>query len=146
MAFSITTGLAEYITGTGSLLDALDAGEIKIYSGTVPASAEAALGSATLLCTILLNGTNPLSLDVDGRKIIKPAAAVWNGVPVASGTATFFRHVMSGDTGTASTSGIRTQGAVGTTNAAEMPLFNPTLTTGVTHTLHNYVVEIPLFK
>lgn len=146
MAFSISTGLATALASTSSLKDALDGGEVRIYAGAVPTSADDSIGSATLLCTVLLDGTDPLTLEADGRNLRKPSAASWTGVPVDSGTATFFRHVQSSDDGSASTTAVRTQGAVGVTNAAEMPLINPTLSTGVAHTLHNYVVSIPLFK
>ena len=60
MTVKASTGMRNYLLETGPLRSALNLGFLKLYSGTPPATADAALGSAgtnTLLCTISNNGT-----------------------------------------------------------------------------------------
>lgn len=146
MPYQLSTGLATHLAGTGSMLGAMDGGFIKIYAGSVPADADAAIGSATLLCTLTLDGdgTTALALEASGRLVRKPAAASWSGTNVASGTATFYRHVTASDTGAASTTEKRTQGTVGLTNAADMTLVDVGFTSAATFPLNSYVMEQPL--
>lgn len=147
MPYKLSTGLAAHLAGTGSMLGALDGGFINIYSGAVPADADASLGSATLLCTLTLggDGTTGLTLEASGRLVRKPAAAAWSGTNAASGTATFYRHVVSGDTGGASTTEKRTQGTVGLTNAADMTLVDVSFVSAASFPLNSYVLEQPLY-
>lgn len=49
-----STGLRNHLLATGSLKDGLDGGVIRLYSGTVPASADDSIGAAVLLCTVSL--------------------------------------------------------------------------------------------
>ena len=116
MAFKFSTGFRNALMVTGSAKARLDAGFIKIYAGTVPATADAALGSATLLCTISDNsGAGGLTFEAAAADGVmsKTAAQVWSGVNAASGTASFFRYVAAGDDGTLSTTQERVQGLVG---------------------------------
>lgn len=144
MALKLSTGMAAELATAKKT--ALDGGFINIYAGTVPADADAAIGSATLLCTLTEDGdgVTGLTLDQDGHILKKPAATVWAGTNVASGTATFYRHVAVGDTGAASTTQVREQGLVGLTNAAEMTLVNVTFVASEVFSLNNYVLEQPL--
>ena len=57
MAVKISTGLANALLGSQGVDEALNLGFIKIYAGTVPATADAALGGATLLVTISNNSS-----------------------------------------------------------------------------------------
>jgi hypothetical protein len=57
-------------------------------------------------------GLNFDSTPVNGV-LQKDSSQTWSGTAVASGTATFFRWEMSGDTGNSSTTAIRVQGSVG---------------------------------
>mgnify|MGYP003556813008 FL=1 len=110
-----STGLRNYMMGTGSFKAAMDGGFIKIYAGTVPSSANDSLGSATLLCTISNNST-ATGLTVEavpvGGVITKTISEVWSGANVASGTASFYRFVTAADDGTLSTTQRRWQGTV----------------------------------
>lgn len=144
MALQISTGLAAAVVGTSSLADTLDGGVINIYAGTPPPTADAALGGATLLCSIQEGGTNPLSPVANGTKLVKPTGETWQGVNAATGTATFYRYVAAGDDGTASTSQVRVQGNVGLTNASEMTLLDVDFVSGVTFDLANFMLNLPL--
>ena len=70
------------------------------------------------------------------------ASIVWSGVNVATGTATFYRHVGAADDGTLSTTQPRIQGTVGTVGA-ELNLSSTSLTTGATQTIDYYSIALP---
>lgn len=146
MAFLLSTGLATALAGTDSLKSALDGGEIRVYSGAVPNSADGGIGAAVLLCTFLLDGTDPLEFEHTGTMVRKPTGDTWSGDAVATGTASFFRVVQSGDTDGTSTSDKRAQGTIGMNNSADMVLQDVGFTSGLNRVLHNAVFAIPLHK
>lgn len=145
MTLKVSTGLRNGLLATGSVKGQLDGGFIKIYAGAVPADADAAIGAATLLCTISLNSTGTgINFDTAaaGGTLAKAPAQVWSGVNVAAGTATFYRHVAAADAGDASSTAPRIQGAVAVAGA-EMNLSSVALTNGATQTLDYYTVTQP---
>ncbi len=100
----------------GSLKSTLDGGLVRIYSGSVPASADAAIGGATLLCEISAGGAGtPVTFEATAPLGVlkKSVAETWTGTNLADGTPTFFRYVLSGDDGSASSSAPRLQGSAG---------------------------------
>lgn len=128
-----STGLRNYMLATGSFKAALTGSVVKIYSGTAPASADAAIPSgAVLLLTYSLNGTGAgLSFDssaADGT-LQKNPAEVWQGVIAASGTPSFFRMQQPTDDGSDSVALNRLQGTVGIQDA-DMVVSNMTWTSG----------------
>ena len=146
MALKASTGLRNKLLDTGSLKSILAAGFIKIYAGTIPASADDAIpGGATLLCTISINSTGTgINFDTAavGGTLSKAPGEVWSGVNAAGGTATFYRHVEAADDGTASTTQARLQGTVGTAGA-ELNLSSVNLVNGATQTVDYYSVTQP---
>jgi len=141
-----STGLRTKLLDTGSLKSILDGGVINIYSGPVPATADAALDpSNTRLCTVTVgSGATGLSFDdaaADGV-LAKPALTVLSGVDAASSTASFYRHVAAGDDGTASTAQARLQGGIATFGA-ELNLTSTALVSGATQTIDFYSVAVP---
>jgi len=120
MAFKFSTGFRDNLLDTGSLKAQLDTGLIKIYSGTVPATADDSLGAAVLLTTISDNGTGTgltMAAAASEGVLTKDLTQVWKGTNAATGTASFFRFVQSADTGGLSTSEVRVQGTVGLAGA-----------------------------
>lgn len=120
MSIKLSTGFRDHILATGDLQAALDGGVIRIYSGTIPATADAALAGNTLLCTISNNssGTGITMNTAPASGVLgKNPAEVWSGNIVASGTATFYRFSPLSDDGTLSTTVKRLQGSVGTAGA-----------------------------
>ncbi|HNA48848.1 MAG TPA: hypothetical protein PK312_16795, partial [Nitrospira sp.] len=115
MAIKTSTGLRNAMLATGSAKAALDGGRINIYAGAAPATADAAVGGATLLCAITLNSTGTGILfdtaAVNGVLAKKPSET-WSGSIVATGTATWYRHVAAADDGTLSTTAPRIQGTI----------------------------------
>lgn len=84
-----------------------NSGSLRIFSGTVPANIDAALGAAVLLATL------PMSATAFGAASsgVATANAITSATAAASGTASFFR-VLESD----GTTGVY-QGTVGTTGA-----------------------------
>lgn len=145
MTIKASTGLRNTVMVDSSLRDALANGFIEIYDGTEPATADAALGGATLLCTISVNSTGTgVSLDTvatDGVAT-KPTGVVWSGVNAATGTARFYRHVAPGDDGTLSTTQVRVQGRIATAGA-DMNFTSTALVSGATQTVDFYTLALP---
>ena len=143
MALKTSSGLRTKMLGTQSLRDALSLGNIKIYSGPAPGSADAA-ATGTLLCTITNNSTaTGVTLDVPtGGAIQKTAAEIWSGVNTATGTAGYYRHCAPGDTAGVSTTEARVQGDIAT-SGAELNLSSVTLSNGATQTLDFYSITLP---
>lgn len=144
MAIKSSTGLRNALLATSSFKALFDAGsEIRIYAGAVPADADAAIGSATLLVTIK-NGTNGITFDSAAANgvLTKNPSETWSGTCVATGTPTFYRHVLTGDADGASTTAPRYQGSVGVAGA-DMNLTAATLTSGATQNLDYHAVALP---
>lgn len=127
----MSTGLWNSLLSSGSLKAALAGGELRIYAGTEPTRADDSIGAATLLCTIKNAGAG-INFDTAAaaRVLQKAPAETWSGTNVASGVASFFRHVLAADTGALSTSALRIQGTVGA-GGADLNLGNVSLTSGV---------------
>lgn len=140
-----STGLRNHLLVTGSLKSALDGKIIKIYSGTEPATADADIGSAVLLCTISVDGTGTgVTMDstaVAGQ-VTKNPSEVWIGDILVSGTASFFRMCTSADSNGASSTAIRLQGTVGLVGT-DLEFGNVTFTSGDARRLNYFVAAVP---
>lgn len=144
MAIKLSTGLRSKLMDTGSMKSILAGGLIRIYSGVPPADADAAV-TGTLLCTISNNSTGTgINLDAAAVAgvISKAAAETWSGANVATGTATYFRHVAAGDDGTLSTTQARIQGSIATV-AADLNFSSTALVSGATQTIDYYSITVP---
>jgi len=146
MTIQVSTGLRNKMLDTSPLRTILNLGFIKVYSGTPPASADAAIGGGnTLLYTLsVASGGTGLTFEaaaVTGA-IAKKSTEVWSGVAVATDTATFYRHVAVGDDGLSSTTQARIQGSVGTLGQ-DMELSSTAIVTSATQTLDYYTIALP---
>lgn len=109
-------------------LDALDAmlgtsPLLRIYSGSVPATANAGIGGATLLAELAMAST-PFGAAAGTGTVTKTAAAIASDSSAdASGTASFFRIYKSDGTT------CRVQGSVGT-SGADLNLVTTTIAAG----------------
>lgn len=143
MATRFSTGLRNGMAVTSPIRTLLNNSVLKIYAGTVPSSADAALpGDATLLVTIVANDGN-LRLDTvaSGGTVTKDTTQIWSGVAVASGVATYYRHVLPSDTGVLSTTQVRIQGEVALVGK-EMSLTNTSISSGATQTIDFYAINL----
>lgn len=141
MTVSFSTGMVAAVLETASYKDALAGTVLRIYSGAVPADADAAIGGATLLCEVTYNGS-PVTLERNGRVLRKPPAALWSGTNVATGVASFFRQVPAADDGAASSTAVRVQGTVGLTSASDMVLVDTALSSGAPFPVNSYVIQL----
>ena len=141
MTMKISTGLANHILAIGSVKNALDGGLLHVYAGTEPATADAALGGATLLYTYSDAGSGAgLNFDsaASAGVLAKDPDQVWSSLSAdAGGTATFCRFVQSDDDGSASSSAVRIQGDVATLNAF-LNLNNVEITAGAPQVLNAF--------
>jgi len=138
-----STGLRNKLLDSNPLKTILALGEIKIFSGAEPATADAA-ETGTLLVTITeASGATKLSFAASAADgVISKDAAVWSGVVAAGGVAGYYRHVAAGDTGASSTTEARIQGSVGLAGA-DLNLTDLTLVLSATQTIDFYVVALP---
>ena len=144
MAIKNSTGLRNAMLATGSAKAALDGGRINIYAGAAPATADDAVGGATLLCAITLNGTGTGILfdtaAVNGVLAKKPSET-WSGAIASTGTAAWYRHVAAADDGTLSTTAPRLQGTVALIGA-DLNI-DPNFISGQTKVIEHYVIALP---
>ncbi len=144
MAITTSTGLRYGLLALGSLKTLLDGGFIKVFSGSAPSSADAA-ETGTLLWTIKLNNTaTGLTLEANaGSNVVnKPGGDVWSGSVLASGLATYYRHVSASDTGAASTTEPRIQGTVGSVGT-DMLIADANLVAAAVQSLDYYTIALP---
>jgi hypothetical protein len=136
-----STNLVTAMMTTGSMKSLLDNCRFNIYSGTVPASADAANAGNTLLAVICLtNATAAYNCVWDTPAVAgvlsKPAAATWQtpttGGAVATGVASFWRANLTGDDNSLAASGTnyRLQGSIGTNISFAMILASTSINSG----------------
>lgn len=139
-----STGLRNGMLDANPLKTLLALGEIRIFRGTAPASADDVIAGGDLLVTITeSSGATKLSFAasaVDG--VISKDAAVWSGVVAITDTAAYYRHVLPADTNSASTTDPRIQGTVGLAGA-DLNLTDLALILSATQTIDFYVVALP---
>jgi hypothetical protein len=140
--------------GTEDFAAGVNGGLIKIYGSPtsqaaadalIPATADAALGSATLLCTISVDGDGT-GLNMDTTPVAgilaKATGESWLGDNVASGYASFYRFAPIADDGTLSTTAKRCQGSVGILGT-DLIIASSYMTLGQEQRIDSYVVGMP---
>lgn len=133
MALRLSTALVEDMLDTAPFKTAMNLCFIDIYTGSQPATANAAT-TGTLLVTISNNGTatgltwGPSSTN---GVINKTAAETWSGTAVATGTAGWFRVRLAADPNTldAGSTYKRFDGSI-STSGSDMNLGALTVTSG----------------
>lgn len=137
----ISSGLRAALLKTNGFKEAMDGSEFRLYSGTIPASPDDSIGSATLLVTIK-NGASGVTFDDTVPGILsKPAAETWSGTNAAGGNCSFYRLVASADTGAASSTDKRVQGTVGVVGA-DLNLDDTALVLGAPQGITSYNVSV----
>ena len=143
MAFQLSTGARNALAVSASLRGLLTGNVIRIYGGAVPADADAAIGTAVLLCTVrgAPDGIKFEAAPQNGA-VVKLASQTWEGVNVANGTATFCRICPESDTGAGSGTAVRLQGTVGLL-AADLEMSNVDLVNGAPLVINSGVFTVP---
>lgn len=140
MAIRLSTGTRNFIldSGLNTLFDT--DGAINIYSGTIPADADADVGAGTLLATLTFNA-NWIGAAAAG--VMTLAAIVSDTNVDASGTAAWFRmhDVSEGPTGSSSTKK-RIDGTVGT-SGADLNFNTVTFVAGGTAAISSFTITLP---
>ena len=139
-----STGLRTGMVYATGAREALQGGALKIFSGAVPADADAA-ETGTLLAEFTDNGGGGgLNFEVPTAPVLtKAAAQVWKDNSVnATGNASYFRFVATGDTGGASTTAARIQGTAGLAGS-DLVLGNIVFTAAEARTLNYFSVALP---
>jgi len=145
-AIQCSTGLRNKLLDTNPFKTIFNLSFLKVYDGPVPASADAALDAANhLLVTISNAGTATgltFAASASGGAITKTIAETWSGVAIASGTASFYRLVLTGDTGALSTTDARVQGLINTSGAA-LNLTTITIVNANSYPVDAFSIAIP---
>lgn len=142
MTVRASTGLRSRLLDTGSLKTRLAGSVVRLYGGAVPATADDAVGSAVLLCTLSNGGAGvTFAAAAANGTLAKNAAESWSGTVQTGGTPTFFRIVQAGDADTASATAERLQGSIGA--AGDLVLSAGALAATGPVTLDTFAVSLP---
>ena len=118
-----------------NLLDTAGPGEIKIYTGTPPATCETA-ASGTLLGTLTFSATAfPASADANPGAIATASAITDDSSADATNTAGYFRALESDGT-------VHLQGDCGT-SSTDMIMNTTSITSGLAISITAYTVTLP---
>lgn len=147
MALNPSTATKNAALGGTGLKSQFDLGFLYLYSGAVPATADAPLDMGTEHTEVLKvsSGGTGLTFDVPTAGVLaKAAAETWDGPVAFDGfeagqttlTPTFYRFCAAGDDGRGAanaSTGYRVQGTVGgPSSSADLVLGTPDLTSGNT--------------
>ena len=145
MALKVSTALRNKMLDTGALRTIMAGSFLKLYSGTVPSTADDAIsGDSTLLCTISNGGSGvTFAATAAGGVIAKNASETWTGVNGAAGVATYYRLVTASDNGLADSSAAqaRVQGTIALAGA-DMNFTSTSLSNGATQTIDYFVLAL----
>ena len=149
MTVRLSTGLRTSMAGSTGFASVFANGIIEIYTGTQPATADAAV-TGTLLGTVTLNSgafvagtaTNGLTFAAAASGAVSKSG-VWSFNGIAAGTAGWFRLKGNGvDAGALSTTLPRLDGSVAT-SGADLNLSNIAIAVGAPNTVDTYTFTIP---
>ena len=117
--------------------------EIKIYSGAVPATADADVTGLTELGTVTNTGDTALTFGAPSSGVLsKSTDESWTVTPIDTGAASFYRLVIAADDKTLSTTAMRVQGTVDIANA-DMLVDSTTFTISVPRTVSSFSIGMP---
>ena len=140
-----STGLRNGMLSGLSLKAALNGGSLLLFSGPVPATADAAeTGTVLMSLTVGGDGTTGLSFGTAENGVIsKSETEVWATSAVdTSGTISYFRFVSSTDSGGDSTTEARIQGTAGIVGT-DLVLTSTEVTAGQPWQLNYFNVALP---
>jgi len=145
MALMYSTGLRQLMMGTSDFKTTMANGILAFYSGSQPASADAAETGTLLIKYTKSAGAFTPGVSTNGINFDAPVAGVcskavaetWQGVGLANGTAGWFRFYANDMTTGADTTHARFDGAISTTGA-EVNMVSTTITSGATDTINTF--------
>lgn len=141
----VSTAIRNALLDNDDLKAKLDGFVIRVYDGTVPATADAALSGNTLLLEYQSDngGGGTLTFDATASNGVlnKNSAEVWSNDAAANGTPTFARLVKPSDDGTLSTTALRLQLTAGVGDV-ELQMSSATLVAGTPQRLNSFYVAM----
>ena len=149
-AFGVNTVLAA--AKGGCLKDVFKNGCLWIYSGSQPATADAAATGTQLVKVTVGSGAFAHAAEANGLEfddeaagvLVKCADEVWSGVGLAAGTAGWFRFVANPtDALGVSTVLPRIDGSIGT-SGANLNMSSTTIAVDATYTIDTFSLTLPL--
>jgi hypothetical protein len=125
----MSTGLCNYLLDSGSLkaLFSGTTGELRLYSGSLPALADNAAG--TRIATIKEGGSAITFAASAAGGVLSKSANVWSDPTPVGGMAAYYRLVLAADDDGASSTFKRVQGTVGM-GGADLNVGNTTIGPG----------------
>ena len=150
MTIKLSTGMRNAMLSSAGFGEIFANGIIEIYSGTQPATADAA-ATGTLLGTVTLAGgaftpgtaTNGLTWAAPASGTITKSTDLWQFTGLAAATAGWFRLKGNAlDSNAISTSLPRLDGNIGS-SGADMNLSNLSIAVGATTTIDTFSFAIP---
>lgn len=139
-----STGMRNYLLGTGAFKEALASCFIDVYSGSQPASADTA-PTGTKLATFSVNhdGVTGGTWGTASAGVLdKAAAETWQAVGAVAGSAGWFRFRLAGDLGTTNTTDIRMDGTIAA-SGSDMDRSDTTIVVGTIYTLDAFPMSLP---
>ena len=155
MAERLSTGFVDAVNQTGSVKATMTNSVIHIYSGTQPATADAAETGTLLLILTESGGAfvsgapgNGLNMGTStGGVLSKAAAETWQGLGLAAAStgtvAGYFRWYANTVVTGISTTAVRVDGAIGTSSSYEMQMSNTTIAEGGLSTVQTFTYTAP---
>jgi len=150
MAERLSTGFADAVNAVGSVKAVMANSVIHVFSGTQPATADAAETGGLLMILTESGGafvsespTNGLNMDVSTDGVLaKDATETWQGVGLAAAStgtvAGWFRWYANTVVTGISTTGVRLDGAIGSSGSYEMQMSNTTIVEGGPSTVNTF--------
>lgn len=135
----------------GSWRDIFKDGVLDIYSGTIPATADAAETGTKLVSITVASGAfvagapaNGLEFGAPASGVISKDAATWSGVGLATGEAGYYVFYDNAYTTGLSTAAIRFMGTCGE-SGTDMVMSDATVTASATKTIDTFSITLPAY-
>jgi len=148
MTVRLSTGLRQALAGSTGYAAVFSTGVIDIYSGSQPATADAAatgtlLGTVTLSSGAFTPGSAVNGLTFSTAAGVTSKSGIWSFNGIAIGTAGWFRQrANAADAGGVSTALPRLDGSVAV-SGADLNLSNISITVGAPNTVDTFTFTVP---
>lgn len=141
----VSKGFKSALLGTQSFAQIFAGGEIRIFSGARPTSANRAQGNNLLGRVTRVGAGGPgLRFTLTDGNVIKTPSDAWRFLCDTAGSASWFRLVAAGDTGTDSNTAPRIDGDIGSTSSpSDMTLTTITFAVNDSLPIDGFLYTIP---
>jgi hypothetical protein len=151
MALRLSTGLREGLLGTADWKTLFTDGIMDIYSGAIPANADAAETGTLLVSITKASGAFVAGAAANGLEFAAPSggtiaknADVWSGVGANTGEAGYYRFYGNAYVDGISATAIRFDGTCGV-SGADLNMSDLTVTSALTTTIDTFSITLPAY-